>query len=115
MIDFRKKLFKTYNKKLKRLHKENYKVPTNNLSYFITYLEFIRDYYYLSGNFSTEELQSLKIQFLDRAILEYHLSNTCIYKYYQPSNNFLIPKVGYSSETAQQEYTKEHRFHWELF
>ena len=109
------KLFKAYLKKLKFLNNKNSKEPNNNLSYFILYLQYLRDFYLLSDKVSTPERESKKVTFLIRAILEFQLANTCIYKYFNFIGNVAYPKADFAKETAQEAYLKEYKMHWELF
>jgi hypothetical protein len=111
-----KKLYKAYDKKLKKEHEINFKNLNNNMDYFITYLKFMRDYYILTEPLILEGgEENLKIASLSTAVSEYELYQTCENNYYGFDGTKIIYKVEGTSEEVQQKYNLEKSFHWNNF
>ena len=82
------KLYKYYNKELKKCHKINFKELNNNLDYFITYIRFMRDYYLLTEDVY-DPLKNEKLYYLCLAVQEYDAYYNCIHNYYNISKNLV--------------------------
>ena len=105
------KLWATYNKRLKKLHKTNFSIPTNNLEYFITYLKYLRDYYILTNCPEKNSPDYVKANTIASAIAEYELSQQCINKYYQLINGKITQIAEGTSEEIQAKFAKERAIH----
>ena len=70
-------LYHLYNKKLKKLHKQNFKNFSNSLIYFVTYLQYIRDYLILTEPLEINGEENFKIASLATAIDEYFKYISC--------------------------------------
>jgi hypothetical protein len=105
-----KQLYKSYNKQLKKLHKENFSDFNINIDYFIIYLKFLRDYTILTENLVLDNgEENLKIASLATALAEYEKFQTC--------NNFCctIKESTAENEALLDKYLKEKAFHWDNF
>lgn len=110
-----KRLYKVYNKQLKKLHKDNFKKITNNLEYFITYLQFLRDYYILTEDLEVGGSDNLKIATLATAIIEYEAYKDCIKKYYLVTNTEVKQIAKGTKEEILAKYNEEKASHWKYF
>lgn len=111
-----KKLYKTYNKKLKSLHKKNFEGLVNSLDYFVTYLKFMRDYYILTEPLLLDSgEENLKIASLVAAVSEYEQYQNCIHNYYTFNGANVSYKIEGSTEEVQAKYAAEKTFHWTAF
>ena len=119
MIEFTKEfknLYKTYDKRLKKDHKTNFKNLTNSMSYFVNYLRFMRDYYILMEPVILENgEENLKIASLATAVSEYEQYQTCEQKYYGFDGTKVVYKVDGTQEEVQRLYNAEKAFHWANF
>ena len=111
------KLQKQYNKLLKKIHKRNFG-KNNNLEYFITYLQYMRDYCILTEDLTTKDgQQNMRLSTLVTAIFEYNEYKNCILKYYHVNGAALVEPI--STDTPKEEvfqaYNKERMSHWSNF
>jgi hypothetical protein len=118
MENFRKqhkKLFTSYKKRLKTLHKQTL-TSNDPLNYFVTYLKLLRDYYLLTGPQTTEIGQDqFELASLIAAITEYEKSQSCIYNYYKIENGVAIRVVEGTEAEILEKFSTEKAFHWEAF
>ena len=110
------KLYKLYDKQLKKAHKEAYKEFMNPMDYFITYLKFMRDYYILSSEEKNTK-NSIKIASLTSAVSEITDYTNCIEKYFNidKTKADVQPKDGKSFVDAMTDYLVESEKHWTTF
>lgn len=105
-----------YGKRLLAEHKANFCSLNNGLSYFITYLRFLRDYYTLSEpNGENNVGDELKMASLTAAVSEYDSYRTCIAKYYKQVGNAIEKTADGTDEEVLKRYNSEREFHWVKF
>ena len=111
-----KKLYNSYNKKLLAEHKLNFSTLDNNMSYFITYLKYLRDYYLLNDNIAQlEDTINVKTATLVAAVDEYEKYINCINNYYKLNGNIVEKISDESEEEVAKKYNLEKKFHWTNF
>lgn len=110
-----KRLYKIYNKRLKKLHKQNFAAITNNLDYFVTYLQYLRDYYILNEPLVIDGHDNMKIATLVTALVEYHAYKDCILKYYSVSGTDVRQIVDGPKDEIAAKYNAEKAVHWKYF
>lgn len=111
-----KKLYNSYNKKLLAEHKLNFSTLDNNMSYFITYLKYLRDYYLLNDNIAQlEDTINVKTATLVAAVDEYEKYISCINNYYKLNGNIAEKISDESEEEVAKKYNLEKNFHWTNF
>lgn len=111
-----KKLYNSYNKKLLAEHKLNFSTLDNNMSYFITYLKYLRDYYLLNDNIAQlEDTINVKTATLVAAVDEYEKYINCINNYYKLNGNIAEKISDESEEEVAKKYNLEKNFHWTNF
>ena len=111
-----KKLYNSYNKKLLAEHKLNFSTLDNNMSYFITYLKYLRDYYLLNDNTAQlEDNINVKTATLVAAVDEYEKYINCINNYYKLNGNIAEKISDESEEEVAKKYNLEKNFHWTNF
>lgn len=111
-----KKLKDQYNRKLLSEHKTNFSALDNSLSYFITYLKYLRDYYLLTDNVAQlEETVNVKTATLVAAVSEYEKYITCIGNYYKINGNAIEKITDEPDEEVTKKYNLEKKFHWTNF
>lgn len=111
-----KSLSRTYKKQLKRLWAYGLEDPVCScLEYFVTYLQYLRDYFFISDGFEPEE-ENWDITSLTAALDEYAAYRECIFKYYTVNEQGLaVPKAENASEETLDAYSKEIATHWHYF
>lgn len=114
MVNFKKtykKLFNAYDKKLKNVHKTNLVSLNNNLDYFVTYLQFMRDCFVLTEpHISADGKENFKITSIATAISEYEQYQACI------SNiECLTQTNNKDNEASLNKYKIEKQYHWNCF
>mgnify|MGYP006873014395 CR=1 FL=1 len=108
-----KRLCVCYDKKLRKCHKDSFNALNNNMEYFITYLKYLRDYYILTDQLTTENGENdIKVTSLIAAISEYEKSQSCINNYYKPDGTRLTDE---DEKEVLEKYNKEKAFHWSHF
>ena len=111
-----KELYNSYNKKLLAEHKLNFSTLDNNMSYFITYLKYLRDYYLLNDNIAQlEDAINVKTATLVAAVDEYEKYINCINNYYKLNGNIAEKISDESEEEVAKKYNLEKNFHWTNF
>ena len=111
-----KELYDSYNKKLLTEHKLNFSTLDNNMSYFITYLKYLRDYYLLNDNIAQlEDTINVKTATLVAAVDEYEKYINCINNYYKLNGNIAEKISDESEEEVAKKYNLEKNFHWTNF
>ena len=111
-----KELYDSYNKKLLAEHKLNFSTLDNNMSYFITYLKYLRDYYLLNDNIAQlEDTINVKTATLVAAVDEYEKYINCINNYYKLNGNIVEKISDESEEEVAKKYNLEKKFHWTNF
>ena len=111
-----KELYNSYNKKLLAEHKLNFSALDNNMSYFITYLKYLRDYYLLNDNIAQlEDTINVKTATLVTAVDEYEKYINCINNYYKLNGNIAEKISDESEEEVAKKYNLEKNFHWTNF
>ena len=111
-----KELYDSYNKKLLAEHKLNFSTLDNNMSYFITYLKYLRDYYLLNDNIAQlEDTINVKTATLVAAVDEYEKYINCINNYYKLNGNIAEKISDESEEEVAKKYNLEKNFHWTNF
>lgn len=119
MTEFNKKykeLYDSYNKKLLAEHKLSFSTLDNNMSYFITYLKYLRDYYLLNDNIAQlEDTINVKTATLVAAVDEYEKYINCINNYYKLNGNSAEKISDESEEEVVKKYNMEKKFHWTNF
>lgn len=111
-----KELYNSYNKKLLAEHKLNFSTLDNNMSYFITYLKYLRDYYLLNDNIAQlEDTINVKTATLVAAVDEYEKYVNCINNYYKLNGNIAEKISDESEEEVAKKYNLEKNFHWTNF
>ena len=111
-----KELYNSYNKKLLTEHKLNFSTLDNNMSYFITYLKYLRDYYLLNDNIAQlEDTINVKTATLVAAVDEYEKYINCINNYYKLNGNIAEKISDESEEEVAKKYNLEKNFHWTNF
>ena len=111
-----KELYNSYNKKLLAEHKLNFSTLDNNMSYFITYLKYLRDYYLLNDNIAQlEDTINVKTATLVAAVDEYEKYINCINNYYKLNGNIAEKISDESDEEVAKKYNLEKKFHWTNF
>ena len=111
-----KELYDSYNKKLLTEHKLNFSALDNNMSYFITYLKYLRDYYLLNDNIAQlEDTINVKTATLVAAVDEYEKYINCINNYYKLNGNIAEKISDESEEEVAKKYNLEKNFHWTNF
>lgn len=111
-----KELYNSYNKKLLAEHKLNFSALDNNMSYFITYLKYLRDYYLLTdSNVQSEDAINVKTATLVAAVDEYEQYINCINKYYKLNGNNVERISDEPEEEVAKKYNLEKKFHWTNF
>lgn len=111
-----KELYNSYNKKLLAEHKLNFSTLDNNMSYFITYLKYLRDYYLLNDNIAQlEDTINVKTATLVAAVDEYEKYINCINNYYKLNGNIVEKISDESEEEVAKKYNLEKKFHWTNF
>ena len=111
-----KELYNSYNKKLLAEHKLNFSTLDNNMSYFITYLKYLRDYYLLNDNIAQlEDTINVKTATLVAAVDEYEKYVNCINNYYKLNGNIAEKISDESEEEIAKKYNLEKNFHWTNF
>ena len=112
----KQKLNKFYNKQLKRIHKENFG-KTNNLEYFVTYLQYMRDLSILSKPLEIDGEPNIQVNSLIATINAYYEYKNCILKYYHvTSNGTLEPnRTDQTKAEVLTAYSKERGLHWQHF
>ena len=111
-----KELYDSYNKKLLTEHKLNFSTLDNNMSYFITYLKYLRDYYLLTdSNAQLEDTINVKTATLVAAVDEYEKYINCINNYYKLNGNIAEKISDESEEEVAKKYNLEKKFHWTNF
>lgn len=108
-------IFKAYNKKLQKLHKENFAKASNNLEYFVTYLRYLRDYFILNEQLKVSKQADLKITSLIMTINEYEEYTNCINKYYNIGDTITCKDPDTPKELVMQKYGEEKSLHWQKF
>lgn len=111
-----KKLIKTYDKKLKKLHKTaftNMQVPTD---YFVMYLRFLRDMKLLSQPFKEKlEADRLDLATIITAVNEFDAFDSCINKYYDVKDGVVFMSGNQDEAATREKCQKETAAHWETF
>jgi len=111
-----KELYNNYNKKLLSEHKLNFSTLDNGMSYFITYLKYLRDYYLLTDNSAKlENIIDTKTVTLVAAISEYEKYITCIGNYYKLNGSVVEKITDEPEEEVAKKYNLEKKFHWTNF
>ena len=111
-----KELYNSYNKKLLAEHKLSFSTLDNNMSYFITYLKYLRDYYLLNDNIAQlEDTINVKTATLVAAVDEYEKYINCINNYYKLNGNIAEKISDESEEEVAKKYNLEKNFHWTNF
>ena len=111
-----KELYNSYNKKLLAEHKLSFSTLDNNMSYFITYLKYLRDYYLLNDNIAQlEDTINVKTATLVAAVDEYEKYINCINNYYKLNGNIAEKISDESEEEVAKKYNLEKKFHWTNF
>ena len=111
-----KELYNSYNKKLLAEHKLNFSTLDNNMSYFITYLKYLRDYYLLNDNIAQlEDTINVKTATLVAAVDEYEKYVNCINNYHKLNGNIAENISDESEEEVAKKYNLEKNFHWTNF
>ena len=111
-----KELYNSYNKKLLAEHKLNFSTLDNNMSYFITYLKYLRDYYLLNDNTAQlEDTINVKTATLVAAVDEYEKYINCINNYYKLNGNIAEKISDEPEEEVAKKYNLEKKFHWTNF
>ena len=111
-----KELYNSYNKKLLAEHKLSFSTLDNNMSYFITYLKYLRDYYLLNDNIAQlEDTINVKTATLVAAVDEYEKYINCINNYYKLNGNIVEKISDESEEEVAKKYNLEKEFHWTNF
>ena len=111
-----KELYDSYHKKLLAEHKLNSSALDNNMSYFITYLKYLRDYYLLNDNIAQlEDTINVKTATLVAAVDEYEKYINCINNYYKLNGNIAEKISDESEEEVAKKYNLEKKFHWTNF
>ena len=111
-----KELYNSYNKKLLAEHKLNFSTLDNNMSYFITYLKYLRDYYLLNDNTAQlEDTINVKTATLVAAVDEYEKYINCINNYYKLNGNIAEKISDEPEEEVAKKYNLEKNFHWTNF
>lgn len=107
-----KKLYNSYNKKLLSEHKLNFSALDNSMSYFITYLKYLRDYYLLAdNNAQLENVIDTKTATLVAAVSEYEKYINCISNYYKLNGNTIERITDEPEEEVAKKYNLEKKFH----
>ena len=107
-----KELYNSYNKKLLSEHKLNFSTLDNSMSYFITYLKYLRDYYLLAdNNASLESVIDTKTATLVAAVSEYEKYINCIGNYYKLNGNTIERITDEPEEEVAKKYNLEKKFH----
>ena len=97
-------------------HKLNFSALDNNMSYFITYLKYLRDYYLLNDNIAQlEDIINVKTATLVAAVDEYEKYINCINNYYKLNGNIAEKISDESEEEVAKKYNLEKKFHWTNF
>lgn len=111
-----RKLYRLYDKQLKKAHKKSYKEFMNPMDYFVTYLKFMRDYYILASE-NKNTISNSKIASLTSAVTEIAKYKDCINKYFDIDKGKakVQPKEGKDFSEALQEYLTESQGHWIAF
>lgn len=110
-----KKLYKTYTKRLKTLHKQSLK-SQDPTEYFVTYLKLLRDYYLLTGPLVTEITEDqFELASLVTAISEYEKATSCINNYYLVENGVATRIIEGTDEEVLEKFSAEKAFHWDAF
>ena len=108
-----KELYDSYNKKLLTEHKLNFSTLDNNMSYFITYLKYLRDYYLLNDNIAQlEDTINVKTATLVAAVDEYEKYINCINNYYKLNGNIAEKISDEPEEEAAKKYNLKKNNHW---
>lgn len=110
-----KRLRHVYDKRLRKIHVKNFNGLTNNMEYFITYLQFMRDYYILTEDVQVDGKENIKIATLATAIAEYTEYKNCLLKYYQVIDGVVTQLIEGSKDEVLTKYNKERAFHWKYF
>ena len=106
-----KEVYKIYNKKLTKIHKHSFESFDGPLEYFITYLEYMRDYY-IFMNKQNEARYKVKLTSIILTLEEYNKYATCIAKYFNPTGGALN---NMPVDEALKEYEAEILKHWQKF
>ena len=112
-------VYSFYKKTLFKKLKKNFNKATCELSTWILYLQYIRDYYILKStevDVSTDPL----IASISTALMEYTQANTCIFKYFKWIKENGITKLVpvdeiLTEDEAQKLYQQEQNSHWDKF
>lgn len=109
-------IYNQYDKLLKRVHADSFKNFKSPLTYFVTYLHYLRDYHiHNSSTKDIEEGKDLPTVSLILALDAYEAFETCLHKYYVLENGVPTAKEGLTSEEAQKKFFEERNQHWQTF
>lgn len=105
--------YKQYNKTLKNIHKNCYKLGLGPMDYFVTYLAYIRDCIYLTNEDKNKLMASNVFLSLELALEQFREYTNCYTKYFDEEDK---PKDKELPEAEiLKEFLKEKLLHWTKF